>query len=68
MTTSETSVSELLLIVRGEYQEIPGLCLTKPQVKRLWDLDEITCDALLETLVKSRFLWRTDRGTYARID
>jgi hypothetical protein len=68
MTVGQAAVSEWILIVRGEYQEVPGLCLTKPQVKRLWGLDESTCDALLDELIQHRFLRRTERGTYARAD
>jgi hypothetical protein len=57
-----------LRIIRAEYCEIPGLHLTKPQVQRLWGLDTATCDELLEVLVDVRFLKRTDKGAYARVD
>jgi hypothetical protein len=65
MTAVECSIEEWLDIVRGEFQEIPGLHLTKPQVRRLWSLDEQTCDILLDTLVRDRFL-RTMRDQYVR--
>ena len=54
-------------IVRGEFQEVPGLQLTKPQAQRLWGLDALTCDMLLDALVASRFLRRTQTGRYARV-
>lgn len=66
MTALETSVSGWMHIVRGEYQEIPGLHLTKLQARRLWGLDEPTCDALLSALVAEHFLKETATGQYAR--
>jgi hypothetical protein len=62
------SVADWLQIIRGEFQEIPGLHLTKPQIQRLWGLDTVMCDALLDALVSVRFLKRTAKGGYARVD
>jgi hypothetical protein len=61
-------VADWLQIIRAEFQESPGLRLTKPQVQRLWGLDTHACDALLAALVEARFLKRTENGAYARID
>ena len=58
------SVTELLRVVQAEYLEIPGLHLTKPQVRRLWALDPVTCDALLDALVASQFLRCNHCGAY----
>jgi hypothetical protein len=66
MVTVRRSVEKWEHIVRGEFQEMPGLTLTKPQVQRLWGLDEVTCDELLDVLVATRFLRRTPRGQYTR--
>ena len=66
MPDVETPVEGWKLIVRGEYLEIPGLHLTKPQVQRLWGMDATTCDELLSDLVKEQFLRRTARDQYAR--
>jgi hypothetical protein len=68
MPAVETPVTEWLQIVRREFQEIPGQRLTKPQVQRLWGLDENTCEALVDALVQARFLRRTSTGAYARAD
>ena len=54
----------LLAIVRGEYLEMPGLRLTRPQAQRLWSLDLDTCDAVLTTLEQGGFLRRTRGGDY----
>ncbi len=52
--------------IRGEYLEMPGLRLTPAQAQRLWNLDRPTCEELLGTLVKSRFLSRTRDGSFVR--
>jgi hypothetical protein len=67
-TPIQPALGEWLRIVRGEYSEIPGLNLTKPQVQRLWGLDPATCDALLEQLLADHFLRRTSSGSFARAD
>ena len=59
---------ELIVRVRGEYREMPGLSLTIPQAQRLWGLEDATCRTLLERLVASRFLRRTRTGRFVRSD
>jgi hypothetical protein len=66
MDSTDSQKTDWLLIIRGEYLEIPGLNLTKPQIERLWGLDTATCQALLDSLVSSRFLRRTARNGYVR--
>lgn len=61
-------VERWLELIHAEYREIPGLHLTKPQMQRLWGFDALVCDALVDALVDSRVLRRTDRGTYALYD
>jgi hypothetical protein len=62
------SATDWLQIVSGEFHEIPGLHLTKLQVQRLWGLDVLTCEALLDALVEARSLQRTEDGAYVRAD
>lgn len=57
---------DLLLRVRGEFLEMPGLRLTRPQAQRLWGLDEGTCAEALQVLVETRFLCRNDVDVYSR--
>jgi len=52
--------------IRGEYLEMPGLRLTRPQAQRLWGLDEQTCVKLLEQLVDLKFLVVGANGNYMR--
>jgi hypothetical protein len=51
--------------IRGEFLEMPGLRLTPQQARRLWLLDERSCEAVLAALVKARFLVRTRDGAFA---
>ena len=50
--------------IRAEFLEMPGLCLTIEQAQRLWCLEPHTCEALLKSLIASRFLRRTARGLF----
>ena len=59
-------ISTLLLRIKSEYREMPGLKLTEAQARRLWDLDTHTCSLVLETLIEQRFLKCTATGTYIR--
>ncbi len=69
MSDSLTSESRDAILRRicGEYLEMPGLRLTRPQAQRLWGLDESTCGQLLESLTRDKCLYRRPDGTYARL-
>jgi hypothetical protein len=57
----------LVMRIKAEYLELPGLQLTPWQAQRLWGLDRTQCDAILEALVDAAFLRRTRDGSYARM-
>jgi hypothetical protein len=58
---------ESIALVRAEFLEMPGLALTKRQMRRLWALDASTCDAIVDMLVRSDFLYqRADRSFMLR--
>jgi hypothetical protein len=59
---------EVLRRVQGEFLEMPGLRLTEAQARRLWGLDEASCEALLGALVDEKFLFRTRDGAFMRIE
>lgn len=52
--------------IQSEYLEMPGLRLTVAQAARLWSLDVVSAQAVLDALVASGFLWRTRDGAYLR--
>lgn len=59
-------ISDYLDLIKAEYDEMPGLSLTKGQAERLFGLDPMKCEALLDTLVATRYLTRTGSGAYCR--
>jgi hypothetical protein len=68
MSSADTHVTDWLQLIRAEYLEIPGLCLTKPQVQQMWGLDLVTAEALLAALVDAKFLRCTTQKAYVRAD
>ena len=61
-------VNDWLPIIRAEYCEFPGMQLTRPQMRRLWNLDPETCDAVIAALEAEHFLRRKPDDVYARAD
>ena len=57
---------DLLARIRVEYREMPGLCLTLSQARRLWNVDAATCALALTTLAQRGMLKRTPAGGYVR--
>jgi hypothetical protein len=64
MAAEHPTVSQWLRLIEAEYREMPGLSLSKPQMQRLWGLDQFVCEALVDALVAARVLRRTVRNTY----
>ena len=64
LTVEPGTSPDWLRLIRAEYLEIPGLCLTSAQVQRFWNLDTNTTGSLLATLLDVQFLRRTPRGSY----
>jgi DNA-binding IclR family transcriptional regulator len=56
----------LLLRVRSEYLEMPGLKLTPWQAARLLGVEPAASERALMSLVNSGFLLRTKDGKYLR--
>ena len=63
-----TPTAALVTRIKAEYMELPGLQLTPWQAQRLWGLDKVQCDAILEVLVETSFLRKTKTGAYAIAD
>ncbi|MPZ21205.1 MAG: hypothetical protein GEV06_25400 [Luteitalea sp.] len=55
---------DLIVRMKNEFLEMPGLKLTCRQAQRLFGLDSETCTRLLGRLVELRFLLKRPDGTY----
>ena len=55
-----------IALMEAEYQEMPGLILTRKEAQRLWGLDDGTCARALARLTRRRFLTQTSGGAYLR--
>jgi len=53
--------------IRGEFLEMPGLCLTLPQAARLWGLDHTVCRRVVDSLIATDFLYSPRAGMIARL-
>ena len=65
ISSERTRTTDWIPLVQAEYREMPGLQLTKAQVRRLWGLEDSTCDAVLQELQAMHFLRRTAGDLYA---
>ena len=63
---SKPALDDVLSRVKGEYNEMPGMCVTRMQAQRLWGLDSTTCELVLTTLIERGFVRRTSRGMYVK--
>ena len=52
--------------IRGEFREMPGLCLTPGQLQQLSSIEPALCQEVLDALVGERFLRITPDGAYVR--
>jgi hypothetical protein len=68
MIAEQRTIQDWVRLIQAEYLEMPGLNLTKPQIQRLWTMEPAVCDRVVEALVASAFLEKTDRQAYVRSD
>jgi hypothetical protein len=57
-------LESLVQRIRGEYQEMLGLCLTFAQACRLWHMDATACQGVLDILIGEKFLTRSKDGSF----
>ena len=53
--------------VRAEFEEMPGMALTVPQASRLFGLEHDECQRVVDRLVTTAYLRRTQSGAFARV-
>jgi len=59
-----TDIEHDLLALRQEFLEMPGLCLTAPQVVRLLGVPSEAADFMLTTLEEEGYLFRSANGSF----
>jgi phosphoribosyl-dephospho-CoA transferase len=64
VVTWHSTDREWSLRILAEYREMPGLRLTLRQAARLWAMDAVHCQAILDALVASGSLRRGLTGEY----
>jgi hypothetical protein len=64
MRSAQPRVERFIEMVHREYREMPGLHLTKPQMRRFLGIDVETCDVVLARLEREHFLRRTPKDAY----
>lgn len=67
MSVTEATIRHWIDRVRAEYVEVPGLALTRWQMRRFWQFDGFICDAVVEALVTSGFLRERRDRTFVRM-
>lgn len=56
----------LVVLIRAEFNEMPGLRLTMAQAPRLWTAERELCATAVEALLQSKFLRRAAGDTFMR--
>ena len=64
MVTRRSTDREWSLRILAEYREMPGLRLTLREAARLFALDTVDCQAILDALVAAGSLRRRPKGEY----
>ncbi len=61
------TIDDLLNRLRAEFLEMPGMQLKPEQVRRLCGVERELCQAVLDSLVATKFLCVCPDGRYARV-
>ena len=56
--TSDSTID----VIRREFGEMPGMRLTRAQIRRLWNLSLSECDRVVDALIADGFLVQTSGG------
>jgi hypothetical protein len=60
--------NDLLRRIQCEFLEMPGLRLTEPQARRLWNLDATSCSTVVSVLIEGGFLFKTPDGSFMHVE
>ena len=64
--TPNGRIRTLMERVQAEYAEMPGLSITLSQAKRLWAVDQQSCEEVFNRLIRSGVLRITTKGRFVR--
>ena len=59
-------LERIVVRIREEFREMPGLRLTPAEATRLWGLEQDTCAAVIDRLVATAYLRWTPAGAVTR--
>ena len=66
MAVDRGRIQHLVMSMQQAFLDAPWLGLTLPQAQRQFDVDALTCKAVLDALVTSGVLMTTAQGRYVR--
>ena len=58
---------QIINSIRGEFNEMPGMKLTRDQFCRLWHLERKTAERVIKSLTTSGFLRKDGADRYGRV-
>lgn len=59
-------VDDIARLIDAEFDEMPGMRLTRAQIRRLWNLTDLECERVLDHLCESGFLACDQGGRFFR--
>lgn len=59
-------VDHLIRVIRSDFNEMPGMRLTRLQFQRLWNLGEAECDVIVRDLLGQEYLTEGRDGRLCR--
>jgi hypothetical protein len=62
MNCERDALDGLVRIIRAEFDEMPGMWLTRTQFRRLWHLTEADCERLVRYFLGSGYLTESGLG------
>jgi hypothetical protein len=65
-TNRTPRADRMICVIRGEFDEMPGMRLTRAQFRRLWHLTADESDRLVRELIAAGFLVEDARGHISR--
>ena len=66
VTEAILRLDDIARVIDAEFDEMPGMRLTFPQIRRLWNLSESECTCALDRLCQLGHLVRDPAGRYLR--